>query len=80
MYNHHLCVHSDNYICRHELYTTGVSVHIIEPGFFATDILSGGQLRQSWETSYQSLDEERREYYGPEYAEECKVVIFLLMY
>lgn len=52
---------------RHELYSTGVSVHIIEPGFFRTGIVEEDCISKGMETRFEKADPEVKEYYGKEY-------------
>ncbi|XP_052248577.1 retinol dehydrogenase 7-like, partial [Dreissena polymorpha] len=49
---------------RRELYKTGVTVHIIEPGYFQTGIVSEERMRKDIETRFQKCDKELQEYYG----------------
>lgn len=55
---------------RRELKPFNISVHIIEPGFFKTDLTNserhGNELRQTWN---QLPDSTRQRYGGEEYVE-----------
>lgn len=54
---------------RHELYTTGISVHVIEPGFFRTGIVNDDCICKGMEHRFEALDPEVKEYYGKEYTD-----------
>lgn len=52
---------------RYQLYNCGVSVHIIEPGFFNTGIVNMESIEKSMRTSYDAMDNERKDFYGDQY-------------
>ncbi|WAR25971.1 DR9C7-like protein [Mya arenaria] len=52
-----------------EIYRTGVSVHIIEPGYFRTTIVDEERLREYFQMRYDTADPEVKEYYGKDYLE-----------
>ncbi|XP_033729192.1 retinol dehydrogenase 7-like [Pecten maximus] len=55
---------------RYQLYKCGVSVHIIEPGFFNTGIVDLDRFGRSMRSSFQAMDDERKEFYGEHYVDE----------
>ncbi|KAK3596836.1 hypothetical protein CHS0354_015693 [Potamilus streckersoni] len=54
-------------VLRYQLRPFGVSVHVIEPGFFQTGITSNELIRKSLENKYARLEPEIQEAYGKEY-------------
>ena len=50
----------------------GVTVHIIEPGFFKTNITDAKRIDQHIETLWEKLDTDTKESYGIEYFEKGK--------
>ena len=65
---------SEHMCFRHELYTTGVTVHIIEPGFFRTGIVDDDSIAKGMEARFNALDPEVMEYYGKEYLDTCTYI------
>ena len=53
-------------ILRHELYCTGISVHILEPGNFKTGIFSAERANNYLMTLFKQANKEVQEYYGQE--------------
>ena len=53
-------------VLRMELYSTGVTVHILEPGSFKTGIFSAEKCNAYMKELFQKADEEVQEYYGLE--------------
>ena len=45
----------------------GISVHIIEPGFYATTLVNKERLSEIGNASFQVLDQETKDYYGQEF-------------
>ncbi|KAK3746121.1 hypothetical protein QZH41_008824, partial [Actinostola sp. cb2023] len=60
-------VQSYSDVLRRELQHFGVTVHIIEPGFFQTQITDTRRRVQSIERVWNNLSQEMREEYGQEY-------------
>ena len=58
---------------RNEVKHFGVTVHIIEPGNFKTNITSAGKNRQCLERLWENLDTDTRECYGKEYYEQGRI-------
>lgn len=56
---------------RRDLYKEGVSVHIIEPGYFATNITNPQNIVPSLWEAYNKCDPEVKEYYGKAYVEQA---------
>ena len=52
---------------RYEMKPWGVSVHIIEPGMFQTNILDKSNLRNEWKDIWEIQPEEIKQSYGEEY-------------
>ena len=59
---------------RYEMPPWGVSVHIIEPGMFATQILDTDFLIKQWKELWDTLSTEKRASYGTEYLEKSKIL------
>ncbi|XP_021347792.1 retinol dehydrogenase 2-like [Mizuhopecten yessoensis] len=55
---------------RYQLYNCGVSVHIIEPGFFNTNIVNLDSFERNMKMSFDEMDTERKEFYGENYISE----------
>lgn len=58
---------------RRELYNQGVTVHIIEPGSFATPLITRmtkANLRTKFQTVMDKGTKEEQEFYGPDYVDE----------
>lgn len=64
---HNICT---GHPCRHELIDFNVSVHLLEPGFFTTNITqtATNDLDKVWER----LDQETKEEYGKQFFDECE--------
>ncbi|XP_060073990.1 retinol dehydrogenase 16-like [Ylistrum balloti] len=58
---------------RYQLYNCGVTVHIVEPGFFNTGIVNNANIEASMKTSFEALDKEQKEFYGENYIPEMMV-------
>ncbi len=50
----------------------GVTVHILEPGYFRTEITNVNNLLPRMEKAWNRMTTEEREEYGEEYYQECK--------
>ncbi|XP_067649352.1 dehydrogenase/reductase SDR family member 9-like isoform X2 [Haliotis asinina] len=72
------CVEGYSDLLRRELWHQGVSVHIIEPGAFKTNITNPGVLAPSMEKAYRKLDPEVQQYYGKEYCSGLETLMGLL--
>lgn len=57
---------------RYEMRPWSLSVHIIEPGMFATKILDTDNLVEQWNELWESLSHDRRADYGVEYLKKSK--------
>ncbi|XP_060077548.1 short-chain dehydrogenase/reductase family 9C member 7-like [Ylistrum balloti] len=55
---------------RYQLYNSGVTVHIIEPGFFKTAIINIEDSERDMRKSFQALENEQKEFYGEHYISE----------
>lgn len=55
---------------RRELYHTGVTVHIVEPGAFKTSLMTLEAVARDSRTMFEEADEEIKEYYGKEFVDE----------
>lgn len=64
----------------HEMRYFGVTVHIIEPGFFKTNITDAKRIDQHIETLWEKLDTDTKESYGIEYFEKGKNICLCLFY
>lgn len=58
------------YLHRRDLYKEGISVHIIEPGYFATNMTNPENLVPFLREAYNRCDPEVKEYYGKSYVEQ----------
>lgn len=58
------------YLNRRDLYKEGISVHIIEPGYFATNMTNPDNLVLLLQEAYNRCDPEVKEYYGKGYVEQ----------
>ncbi|XP_062582328.1 dehydrogenase/reductase SDR family member 9-like [Saccostrea cucullata] len=56
---------------RRDLYREGVTVHIIEPGYFATNITSPKTVTSAFRSAYEKCNPEVKEYYGESYVEQA---------
>ncbi|XP_071101971.1 dehydrogenase/reductase SDR family member 9-like [Haliotis cracherodii] len=72
------CVEGYSDTLRRELLHQGVSVHIIEPGAFKTNITNPDLLTASMEKVYRKLDPEVQQYYGKEYCSGLQTLMTLL--
>ncbi|XP_071108494.1 retinol dehydrogenase 7-like isoform X1 [Haliotis cracherodii] len=54
---------------RREILKQGVSVHLLEPGYFKTDILNMNAIKKSFEKCFNQTDPEVQRYYGSEYVQ-----------
>lgn len=60
---------------RRELYHTGVSVHIIEPGYFRTSIVNVERCVQDIRDSFERAPSEVQQYYGTSFREDlCNAI------
>ena len=62
-------------LSRRELYHEGISVHILEPGYFRTHILDN--LKDGMQKSFSQIPQEMQEFYGKEYFEQGVLIIEL---
>jgi len=61
------------YICfRRELYKRGVTVHILEPGFFKTNIIDEAAIFKAIDGTFNKLSKEMKDYYGHSYPDSSK--------
>ena len=66
---------------RQDLYKTGVTVHIMEPGLYRTDLYDFDDLVAEYRETWDKLSAECKEYYGREYGTKCRYLIgFLKMF
>lgn len=56
---------------RRDLYKEGISVHIIEPGYFATNMTNPDNLVLLLQEAYNRCDPEVKEYYGKGFVEQA---------
>ncbi|XP_041366242.1 retinol dehydrogenase 7-like [Gigantopelta aegis] len=64
---------------RRELYHQGISVHILEPGYFRTNILDRSTLKDNMRRNFSELPQDLQEYYGKKYLENgIEVIDFVL--
>ncbi len=59
-------------IFRRELRDFGVSVHILEPGMFATNMMSSDRVAKHTRQKWMELSVEKQQQYGEKYIEKCK--------
>lgn len=64
---------------RRELYRTGISVHLIEPGYFDTGIVEEDTIQDGLNATFEQAPKEVQKYYGEAYKNEminnhCKVL------
>ena len=64
---------------RLEMRHFGVTVHIIEPGLFKTNITDTKRIVQHMETLWENLDADTKESYGIEYFEKGKKYILIFV-
>ncbi|XP_046569861.1 retinol dehydrogenase 7-like [Haliotis rubra] len=60
---------------RREVLKQGVSVHLLEPGFFRTDIVNVDAITKSFQTCFNQTDPEVQRYYGGEFVPKMKTRI-----
>ncbi len=58
---------------RKELHEFGVSVHIVEPGGFVTNMTSSARLTTQLYERWAELSEHKREQYGDQYVKTCEL-------
>ena len=59
---------------RREMSVAGVSVSIVEPGFFKTALTDKGELERQWNSAWGGLSDELREEYGEKFFKTSKLV------
>lgn len=59
---------------RRELYRTGVTVHIIEPGCFSTGFTDMPAIKETIHRNFDKLDDATKEFYGAGYAEKINTI------
>ena len=52
-----------------------VSVHIIEPTFFLTNMTVTKTLTDSMRSTYESLPQETKDQYGQQFVDDCKYIV-----
>lgn len=57
--------------CRQELKPFGVSVHIIEPGYFKTAMTDSARITDVIRHTWQSLPQSTQNEYGTTYVDKC---------
>ncbi len=62
-----------NLYSRKELHEFGVSVHIVEPGGFVTNMTSSARLTTQLYERWAELSEHKREQYGDKYVKTCEL-------
>ncbi|XP_076087440.1 17-beta-hydroxysteroid dehydrogenase type 6-like [Mytilus galloprovincialis] len=62
-------------ILRRELYKRGVTVHILEPGFFQTNLTDVERLSTAVDGSFSDIPSKLNQYYGQVYVDEWKDII-----
>ncbi|VDI15640.1 Hypothetical predicted protein [Mytilus galloprovincialis] len=62
-------------VLRRELYKRGVTVHILEPGFFRTNLINIESLCSAADNSFRGISSKLKQYYGQVYVEEWKDII-----
>ncbi|XP_046569859.1 retinol dehydrogenase 7-like [Haliotis rubra] len=60
---------------RREVLKQGVSVHLLEPGYFKTDIANVDAITKSFQTCFNQADREVQRYYGSEFVPKMKAMI-----
>ena len=60
--------------CRREMRQFKISVHIVEPGFFKTDITDPVRVSVELKNIWQQLPQDIRRLYGPKYIEDGMAV------
>ncbi|CAG2236642.1 unnamed protein product [Mytilus edulis] len=59
-------------VLRREVYNRGVTVHILEPGFFRTNLIDVERLCSAADNSFGGISSKLKQYYGQGYVEEWK--------
>ena len=59
-------------VCRRSLRPFGVGVQILEPGVFATDIISNSRVRENLQSSWDALPLETKESYAKFDLDKCR--------
>ncbi|XP_067648911.1 retinol dehydrogenase 7-like [Haliotis asinina] len=57
---------------RREVFKQGVSVHLLEPGFFRTTIMNLDAIREDFQTCFNQADAEVQHFYGREFAQKME--------
>lgn len=61
------------------MYRRGVTVHIIEPGYFITSISDPERICNTYMAQYNKIPADLQKYYGDEFVEECKSGVDVLL-
>lgn len=56
-------------IFRREVLKEGMTVHLLEPGYFRTNILNTDDMKTSFENSFKQTDPDVQRYYGNGYVQ-----------
>lgn len=62
-------------VLRLEMYRRGVTVHIIEPGYFITSISDPERICNTYMAQYNKIPADLQKYYGDEFVEESKKIL-----
>lgn len=65
---------------RRELYKRGVTVHILEPGFFQTNLTDVERLSTAVDGFFGDIPSKLNQYYGQVYVDECKLILFCVLF
>ncbi len=61
---------SGDLLHRREVLKQGMTVHILEPGYFMTNLLDMDTIERSLRNSYSQTDQKVQEYYGNDFVDE----------
>ncbi|XP_046569854.1 retinol dehydrogenase 7-like isoform X2 [Haliotis rubra] len=64
---------------RREVLKQGISVHLLEPGYFKTEIVNIDTIKRSVRDSFNQADPEVQQYYGSEYVQKMNSRIEVMM-
>ncbi|XP_067649596.1 retinol dehydrogenase 7-like [Haliotis asinina] len=64
---------------RREVLKQGVTAHLLEPGYFRTDIVEVNAITKSFQSCFNQADPEVQRYYGNEFVSKVKTIIIEML-
>ena len=63
---------------RREVYRSGVTVHIIEPGYFRTSIVDEQTVGDNLDRKFRAAPRDIQTYYGTDYLKQCMLLLVIV--